>query len=180
MRNTKRAFVALCGSLVLSGTAFASGYEFSISASATDPFVNTSAPTNGIRNLYLWVTCVEDGLSAFEAGVSSNVSLLGFAVQNGVINAGNVTHLLLVVPGCPYGDGVDLLLGYWAVWDSGTEICLIPSTEGGILGAVDCQTFALTTDPVVQGFSSGTGAPCSSGTNGCPPLSGGNNGSFGT
>ncbi len=50
------------------------------------------------------------------------------------MNAGNATDLLLGVPGCPDS----LVLGSFAVWDSGGTLCLAPSGNGWI-AAVDCD-----------------------------------------
>jgi hypothetical protein len=157
------------------------GYEFSISASSTDPHVNVATPTNGIRNLYLWATCIDDGLSAFEAGTTGTLPVYAFTPSNGVMNVGGASNLLLAVPGCPYGSKVNFLLGYWIVQDNGGTLCLGPSATNNVIGAVNCDgNPTLTQNPVVTGFSSSGGSPCSTGTAGCSSGGGGSSGSFGT
>ncbi len=149
------------------------GYEFSISASATDPYVNADAAINGIRNLYLWFTCGDSGLSAFEADTEGSQDILAFTPLNGAVNAGTPNALLLGIPGCPQGSSVNHLLGYWLVNDDGGTICLGPSDESGWIAAVDCETNPVPwLDPKVRGFSSEPAtSPCESGLNACTPDS---------
>lgn len=157
---------ALCVALaaLLSVPPSFAGYEFSISASDTDPEVNTSTPTGGVRSLYLWMVCTDDGLAAFEAGVTGTLSVLGFNPLNDVLNIGTSTNLRLAVPGCPTGS---FLLGSWSVWDSGGTLCLGTSANG-VIGGVDCDPLSpsLAEDPEVTGFAS-SGSPCTEGSNGC-------------
>jgi hypothetical protein len=83
-----------------SAAVVSAGVSFSISASNTDPLDNATSPTESLRNLYLWATCIDDGIAAMEAGLSG--SLAGpFTPLNGVMNLGSGSDLLLVVPGCP-------------------------------------------------------------------------------
>lgn len=156
------------------------GCEFSISASDQDPYVNMSPPTDGPRNLYLWATCVEDGLAAFELGFTGTLNVWGFNPMNGVMNAGTATDLMLAIPGCPYGQSLDLVLGFWVVNDDGGSACLGASSSG-LIGAVDCNQVdpGLTVDPIVRGFSSGLGAPCVLGASACSGEGGASSGGFG-
>ncbi|MGQ0723096.1 MAG: InlB B-repeat-containing protein [Candidatus Eiseniibacteriota bacterium] len=133
------------------------GYELSISASATDPLVNTGSPTGGVRSVYLWMVCSVAGVAALEADVTGDLPVLGFAPANGVVNVGTSTALLLAIPGCAVTG--PLLLGSIVVDDVGGTLCLGPSAASGVLGAVDCQTFTTVT-PLVTGFSSSGQAPC--------------------
>jgi hypothetical protein len=168
-----RAFLLVISLLLIDSLAFApladAGYEFSISASSSDPHVNTSSPAGGIRNLYLWLVCTDEGLSAFEGDVTGSLTVYGFNPLNGVLNAGGATNLLMAVPGCPVGADVDFLLGYWVVMDTGGTICLGPSAANDIFGAVDCGDPGptLIEDPEVTGFASDGSSPCSVGENGC-------------
>jgi hypothetical protein len=153
------------------------GYDFTISASETDPNINTSTPTGSVRFIYLWVTCAQRGLSAFEAGVTGSLVPFGFSPVSGVLNIGQAGDLLLAVGGCPIGDDPNLVLGYWTVWDSGGTLCLGPSAANDIFGAVDCDPAGpvLWESPKVVGYSSSGAAPCEVGTNGCsgandPPV----------
>jgi hypothetical protein len=74
-----------------------SGYEFSLGASDTDPFVNVSAPTRGSRKIYFWPTCIEEGLSAFEGDLISTLTggtlCLGPSAANGVLGAVDCNQL---------------------------------------------------------------------------------------
>jgi len=145
------------------------GYEFSLSASDTDPFLNEAPPAGSLRSVHLWLVCSDGGLSAFEAEASGSLVPLAFAPANGVLNAGNATYLLLAVPDCPEGEDVQLRLGSFLVQDDGGDLCLAPSQAHGILGAVDCApAFQLTVDPGVTGFSSSGTPPCRQGIHGCP------------
>jgi hypothetical protein len=145
------------------------GYDFTISVSDTNPNANRSTPSGQLRNLYFWLACSEGGLSAFEADVSGSLAPLAFVPLNGVLNAGDPEHLLLAVPGCPIGDKVNLILGYWLVLDTGGDFCLAPSQMSGHIAAVNCgsQGFTLTRDPGVKGYSSTGDAPCRIGVNNC-------------
>lgn len=80
------------------------------------------------------------------------------------MNAGNATDLLLGVPGCPDS----LVLGSFAVWDSGGTLCLAPSGNGWI-AAVDCDPVDPEehADPAVVGFATDGSIPCAVGSNGC-------------
>ncbi|MGQ0723094.1 MAG: InlB B-repeat-containing protein [Candidatus Eiseniibacteriota bacterium] len=133
------------------------GYEFSISASATDPLVTMDAPTGGVRLLHLWMVCSDAGISALEADVTGDLPVLGFAPAGGVLNIGTNAALLLAIPGCATTGS--MLLGQLIVTDTGGTLCLGPSAAHGVLGAVDCVTFGVST-PQVTGFSSSGGPPC--------------------
>jgi hypothetical protein len=134
------------------------GYEFSISASDTDPYITTDAPAGGVRSLYFWMTCTDEGISAFEGDVTGDLPVYGFNTAPNVINYGDATHLYMAVGLCP-GPG-PTLLGEWAVNDTGGEVCLGPSASHGLLAAVDCTVFAVIDSVVVRGFSSSGTGPC--------------------
>jgi hypothetical protein len=136
------------------------GYEFSISASATDPYVNTRPPTGGLSNVYLWMTCTDVGIAAMEADVSLTVPYISFVPAPGVLNAGGMTNLLLAFAGCP-GIGAPFLVGTLSIEDTGGEVCLAPSAANGRIGAVSCGMAHFLVDPVrVTGFSSSAEPPC--------------------
>ncbi|NNE42928.1 MAG: T9SS type A sorting domain-containing protein, partial [Gemmatimonadetes bacterium] len=153
------ATVTMDGPVVQTPSFIPLGYELSISASATDPFQNTDVPGGTNRLLYLWLTCSDDGISALEADVTGDLTVVDFAPATGVFNAGTSTELLLAVSACP-GASAPYLLGFLVVDDTGGSVCLGPSAANGILGAVDCVGFGVT-DPIqVTGFSSGGAGPC--------------------
>ncbi len=144
------------------------GYEFSISASDTDPFRNTAAPTGGVRQLHLWLTCSQLGLAAFECGVTGTLPVLGFAPAPGVFNVGTATDLQIAVDECPTGEDVRRRLGTWTVWDTGGALCVTESRTNDVFGAVDCGSIpSLWWRPIVRGFSSSGAPPCLAGANGC-------------
>lgn len=161
--------------MVCSASAAAhAGYEFSLSASSNDPQQNAAPPAAGYHSIYLWATCIDDGLAAFEAELETSVAPLGFVPLNGVLNAGTSVSLLLAIPDCPFGIEVNHALGYWTVLDAGggVSLCLGPSANGPP-AAIDCATTPTATiDVVVRGFSS-SGQPCAVGSAGCTPPSGG-------
>jgi hypothetical protein len=74
--------------LLLIGVQAEAGYNFSISASSTDPFQNSSSPTGTVRNLYLWMTCTDEAISAFEGDATGTLVVYGFTPLNGVMNIG--------------------------------------------------------------------------------------------
>jgi hypothetical protein len=148
------------------GVGATKAYDFTISASATDPFANTSPPAYGIRNLYLWVTCAPAGVAAFETGVGGTLAPVAFVPMNGVLNAGNATDLLLAVP-CRQGTQLNFLMGYWIADDPGGSLCLVPSQYSSRVVAVDCTDFEEIPDVGFRGFDSAGGVPCESGANGC-------------
>ncbi len=143
------------------------GYELSVSASDTDPFVHVAVPTNGPRPLYLWLTCARGGLAAFEGQLTGSLPRLGFLPAPGVLNAGSGDHLLLAVADCPTGTATRLLLGTIWVQDAGGDICVGPTASGPAL-AVDCGAVvpSIAPDPGITGFAS-SGAACRAGSRGC-------------
>lgn len=145
------------------------GYDFTISASSTDPFAQESPPAGGVRNLYLWGTCLQRGLAALEAQVTGTIPVLGFSPAPGVLNAGSATHLFMAVGGCPSGPESNTLLGHWIVLDdAGGTLCLGPPDDAPIAVA-DCTpvTPLVWPDPGVTGFSSDGSPPCRVGANAC-------------
>lgn len=150
------------------------GYNFSISASNTDPFVNSAPPTGGIRDIYLWMTCGEEGIAAFQGSTAGSLAPLSFTPLPGIYNAGNATDLLLAIPGCPTGESINLLLGSWLVNDQGGDLCFALTEGDDLFAAVDCDSLVptLSLDPRVLGFAS-SGTPCILDVNPCigtPPL----------
>jgi len=136
------------------------GLTLSISASDTDPWVNVAPPVTGLRQLFLWATCLDRGVTALEADAAGSLDPLGFQGLNGCANLGGGRNLLLSIPGCPIGAEANLLLGSWWVYDQGGDLCLAPSEANGALVFVECPAAPprLAT-PGVVGFSS-VGEPC--------------------
>jgi hypothetical protein len=149
--------------LVLSTFAFedvsaALHYEWYVSGSPTDPCATRgNLAVGGLGSLFLWyLRNTDDGMSAADLSVVVHppgaVNVLAFNTANGFLNAGNVSHLLLAVGGCPYSP---LVAGSWLVlpvipdW----ELCL-----GGERLTVDCQINPTAWDSGTHGYANG-GAP---------------------
>jgi hypothetical protein len=81
-------------------------YEWRISKSSTDPYVNFGNPNGSLDTLFLWLSCTQpEGMSAAEMTLETIPAgqVLAFNVMNGYLNAGDATNLLLAVGGCPEG-----------------------------------------------------------------------------
>jgi hypothetical protein len=136
------------------------GLVLTISASETDPWVNTTAPASGPRQLWLWAACLDRGISAVEADVAGSLSAYAFTPEPGYLNLGDGANLFLAIGGCPIGAVANVRLGSWWVLDTGGDFCLAPSAATGALAVVDCPAPLPAISPVgVVGFSS-LGSPC--------------------
>lgn len=142
------------------------GYELSISASATDPHENASAPSGGLRPLFLWMTCGDRGISALEAGTTGSLTATSFTPAGGALCICEGDDLLVAVPDCAQEPGTPVLLGWWLVEDDGGDFCLAPSARSGTLAVVDCSV-RIWDLPGVTGFSSTASEPCRIGVNTC-------------
>jgi hypothetical protein len=146
------------------------GYEFTISASATDPNVTRATPAGSFRELYLWVLCAQPGLAVLDCEADGTLPILGFEPLNGALNVGNAQHLLLAVPDCLSGYGINQVLGKWMVDDQGGSLCLAAPADGNFV-AIDCDPFepVSTIGPGITGFSS-SGEPCRKRRMPCPEV----------
>jgi hypothetical protein len=98
-------------------------YGYSISRSASDPFVNTG-PLGETATLYLWYVCTkEDGLSLAELSLSGSLIIVSFTPLNGFLNLGSATDLVLVGSGCPAGP---VVAGEIVVRSGGTPVRTSP------------------------------------------------------
>lgn len=146
-----------------------SPYEWTISASVTDPYVNTTSPTGTLATFYLWLACCEEsqvqGMAAAEFDlVSSGPTHMATTPQNGFLNAGNTSTLLLAVAGCPCGPIVaaELLV----IAEPGT-MSFAPSAFSGTKGTADCE-FSPTVHPIDwRGIGIGVDPPEKGGINDC-------------
>lgn len=131
-------------------------YNWSISATDTDPVVNSGALTVGAPDsLYLWLDCsIWDGASAMEADIATEgVVLLSFIPGPGVLNAGAGAALLLALGGCPVAPAV---VGTITVLNTGVggSVCLVPSAANDQFVVVDCDTLNPVAYPAgVVGFA---------------------------
>jgi hypothetical protein len=133
-------------------------YGWTVSSSASDPFVNTGALLPGLVTLHLWYACnSNDGMSAAEIDpvISAGNTILAFNVVNGYLNAGNATHLLLAVGGCP---SAPVNAGNWLILKA-TPVDLCP---GGANVTVDCSSDPSAWPNDSLGYSE-LGIPCEEG-----------------
>lgn len=80
-------------------------YGWTLSASPTDPHVNTGSLAIGVDSLFVFLSCTRDG-GAAAAGFSflpddPGLVVTGFEPVPGVLNAGTATDPLLAIGGCP-------------------------------------------------------------------------------
>jgi hypothetical protein len=142
-------------------------YAWSISASSTDPFVQTAGPLSepGSFSVWLWFVCHEaDAVAAaeFQVTVGGNLFFAGFHPDNPSIkNFGSASgELRLAIGGCPVPP---LRVGRIDVADfgGGGTLCLGPSAGNGINVSVDCSFPQPQSFPNgVFGFSSDGSPPC--------------------
>lgn len=144
-------------------------YGWTVSASSTDPYVQTASPTQGLFNLWLWLVCDEvGGVAAAEFDLTATGDLfLGGIVPTApsVLNGGSpATSPLLVFGGCPTAP---MLVATLLCFDlgAGGALCMTPSAVNGINVTVDCSFPQPRLFPnAVLGFSSDGTAPCVTGT----------------
>ena len=164
--------VSLLAVLALPASAFAQGapYAWSISASNTNEFMNTSAPTLGLRTVYLWLACCElppgmqDGMATAEFDIVANsISHVATVMQNDFLNAGGTTNLQMAVGGCPCGPIVAANL---VIIDLPGTLDLAPSAANGVGGTADCEANPQLWPIDWRGYSNlgaapnGKGLPC--------------------
>ena len=91
-------------------------FGWTISGSQTSPYENTAAAPGGTGQLYLWYVCGShpQGLASSEFDVGGTIAVHSFTPLNGFLNAGDATHLLLAIGGCPMGP---ILAGTFQVHD---------------------------------------------------------------
>jgi len=118
-------------------------YGWTVSNSSSDPLSNTGAIVG--LTAYLWFYCanppgsLQDGMSAAEFDIATvNGVHLATITQNGYLNAGGTTNLLLAVGGCPGGPVVaaNLLIQTLV---APVSVSLVPSAANGNKVVVDCS-----------------------------------------
>jgi len=97
--------LAIAVAVVRPESAASAIYEWRISKSSTDPYVNFGNPNGSLDTLFLWFRCAPEGMSAAEMTLEiiPQGQVFAFNVMNGYLNAGDATNLLLAVGGCPEG-----------------------------------------------------------------------------
>jgi hypothetical protein len=149
-----RSLVTILAAIVLltfptSARAQGSGYfEWSVSRDLSDPFMNTGPDAGGIgvQTYYLWYVegCFSppgdplmEGMSAADIGLYAlgDWSIVAFSPQNGFLNAGDSTKLLLAVGSCPTGP---LVAGNILIQGNVGGIRLGVGQRPSTTGTVDC------------------------------------------
>lgn len=118
-----------------------------VSASSTDPHVQTAPPFSGLFNLYLWLE--EPSLhpvSAIELGIThSFLTVAGFTATVPILSMGSDgKNLRLIMNGCTNESPSPppLLLGTWNFFASGSGrglVCLQENTDTDVLGIANCE-----------------------------------------
>lgn len=162
------AFLSAVGTFVVGfGTEAMAGSTLTLSCSNSDPMANQCAPSGGLRNVYLWLRCSEEGVSALEASVGGTLTVLAFVPAAGIPNLGTMPNILLAIPNCPTGPNADVLLGHFLVLDVGGDVYLGASSSTGSFALVGCPPSSLfLPNPEVLGFSSDE-TPTTIAGNGC-------------
>lgn len=115
--------------------------NWTISASATDPFVNEGPPTSGVKFLYLWFTgygfLFECAAAEMGLSTSGTVAVLGVLPINGFAVSGPNDALVIAAPGgCVSGPA---LVAQILVLDLPGAICFAPSSASGANCTADCH-----------------------------------------
>jgi hypothetical protein len=135
--------LALTGLATPQGAA-AQGIGWTISASATDPFVNTGTPgmPGTLTTLHIWYACNTTppagpgvGMTAMECDLTG-APFSPLMVMNGFIGS-SLDKILLGVGGCPMAPVPAASLLYLNT-GAGLDIHFIPSPDNGYNRTVDC------------------------------------------
>ena len=151
---------------------------WTLSESATDPFVNVGTATPDTSLIYLWLYCTQDtsGVAAAELGVAAGGSqfFVGFVPADSTItnSSSEPDEVDLSFSNCPRGA---LLVGHFLLWNPGNlafDLCITPnSTEFASYG---CDAPSVPQEIAYIGYSTFK-VPCFNDEDfyeGCqPPLS---------
>ena len=132
-------------------------YEWTVSASQVDPFVNTVVPSNEVRTIYLWMVGAAGGMATADFRLVGTTLILAATATNGFsvdLDSGQISH-----PECPQGPVIAAEL---LVLDLPGQLCFAPAAADGTNGAVlDCELVTVnTTEGAAYGAAllSGVGA----------------------
>ncbi|MAF26797.1 MAG: hypothetical protein QGH59_09215 [Gemmatimonadota bacterium] len=149
--------LAVLSVLVLATSATAEVYGWTISGSATDPFVNTGTPAFAVGFFTLHFVCDSDGMSAAEFDIGGTMTVYAFTPLNGYLNAGGATNLMLAVGGCPVGP---LAAGTVMALDLGGAIYPMDSAANALNVTVNCAATDMFDNNYI-GYSTDGSAPVS-------------------
>lgn len=153
----RTALAALLFALVLVSSAAAEPYQWTISASSVDPYVNVGVPNPGLHDLFLWLICSTDGASVLEFGLdTTNGQIVGFDYGPHTLVPGGVAFV-----GCLTAPAVVLRM---LAFDEGQGVNVCFFTGGlGTLGVRNCAPGSDLFPMAWIGFSSDGSPPCTSG-----------------
>ena len=164
----KRILTIAFALTLVASSAFAEDYSWSISASDTDPNVNTApVPASGPASYYLWLTCT----SSFSGAASAEfkIDVVGFFWSNftpvlGVLNFGAGQDLVLGLGGCRTADFLAGTVNVFATGGPGA-LCFALSDANGSNVSVDCDPVnPVTHANAYTGLQTDGSDPCSFGS----------------
>jgi hypothetical protein len=171
LHRTAKVALSLCAaaSLLVAGAADAQApYGWTISASSTDPDVNT-ASVQELGTYYLWLKCsAVSGVQAAQIGLSTGGAGVHtcMVTENGWLNAGDADCLLLAAPGCPTGPVRVATIVVSNCSQQPFSLCIVPCDPfGGTPKAVTIDCATTSENPIdwtgldVGGGSCGSGTP---------------------
>jgi hypothetical protein len=155
----KHALVSLLVAGLTWTHAEAEPYQWTISASSTNPFMNTGAFAPGVHDLYLWYSCSSMGAAVGEFGFqsSSAANIILALIPEGTHTFAPTGVLFVGCQEAPVLVGRLVLL-----WNAPGGVCFT-ITPLGTLGTVDCNTPPAMHDMAYIGYSNDGTAPCVSG-----------------
>jgi hypothetical protein len=153
--------------VLLAPSAGAEEFLWTISASTTDPFVNTAEPTFGMRQLHLWLACSTMGMSAawMDLEWTGAIQVVAATPCCGFLYSENLQCILAAAGGCPSAPARAFVL--WAL-DGPGSIGFVPCplVEGNY--TVDCSADPQIFPNAWIGFSNDGTPPPSQGS--CAPV----------
>ena len=145
-------------------------YGWTISASATDPYVNVASPTGGPATFYLWLACSDVPPHSDGTPREQGFSLAEFAlIFTGIVHLATATSCIstnvppspdftFLCPGCPGGP---IVVAELVVLNLPGTICFAPTIENGVLETTDCELEPTMWGMDWIGMSTQGSAPCS-------------------
>jgi hypothetical protein len=142
-------------------------YEWTISASPTNPFINLGVPpASQPFALYLWMTCTQNlyqewyGAEMRIEDQATNVTLSSFTPRNGITSIGTFPDILVIESGCPLGP---FLVGAIECVSTGLasgQLCIVRSQQNDLRATVDCSLDPVLWPMKTTGFGFGAAATC--------------------
>jgi hypothetical protein len=165
MKGRLQILAVVIAAVFSAGPVPAANYQWTLSSSSSDPYMNVGGATGGIVTLYVWLACTgAGGASALGADLTGPPgSILGVSVPPGVFYVPESGFIFVPCTTAPA-----LVASVLALSLPGS-FCFVPIGSSEVL-TYDCQPSPQPHATAYIGFSNSAGAPCSSGT--CPdPVS---------